>query len=152
MRIGTWSKLSIDMVCQEHEVMREADAKEIYVVPNDTFYKQWNCHGGYKLMCKLGRNIPPQKWGPINRLWAIRPCRTAGWMARLLIKTGDVETNPGPTTTHKIVWICYICRKQIHSRKLISIRCNMIEHWVHLRCAYIRLAQYTDTRTCHIHK
>ena len=27
----------------------------------------------------------------------------------------------------------------------------MIEHWVHLRCAGMRLEQYTDTWTCHIH-
>ena len=38
------------------------------------------------------------------------------------------------------------------SKKQISIRCNMIEHWVHLRCAGIRQAQYTDTWTCHLHK
>ena len=29
MRIGSWSELSVDMVCQEHEVMREVDANEI---------------------------------------------------------------------------------------------------------------------------
>ena len=52
----------------------------------------------------------------------------------------------------KQVWICDICHKQIHNRKQISIRCNRIEHWVHLRCASIRLAQYTDIWTCHIHK
>ena len=84
-------------------------------------------------------------------LGASRPCRPTGWLALLLIKAGDVETNPGPTT-HKQVWICDICHKRIHGRKQISIRCNMIEHWVHLRCAVIRLAQYSDTWTCHLHK
>ena len=59
---------------------------------------------------------------------------------------GDVETYPGPTTTHDI------CHKQIHGRKQISIRCNRIEHWVNLRGAGIRLAQYTYTWTCHLHK
>ena len=29
MNIGRWSELRIDRVCQEHEVMREADANEI---------------------------------------------------------------------------------------------------------------------------
>ena len=29
MRIGRWSELSVDRVCQEHEVMRDADANEI---------------------------------------------------------------------------------------------------------------------------
>ena len=28
MRIGRWSELSVDRVCQEHEVMRDADANE----------------------------------------------------------------------------------------------------------------------------
>ena len=71
--------------------------------------------------------------------WA---CGPAGWLALLLTKAGDVETNPGPTTLSKKVWICDICHKQIHVRKQISIRCNRIEHWVHLRCAGIRQAQY----------
>ena len=72
-------------------------------------------------------------------------CGQAGWLALLLIKAADVETNPGPTTTHKQVCICEICLKQIHGRKQISIMCNRIEHWVHLRCVGIRLAQYRDT-------
>ena len=28
IRLGRWSDLSVDWVCQEHEVMREDDAKE----------------------------------------------------------------------------------------------------------------------------
>ena len=28
----------------------------------------------------------------------------------------------------------------------------MIEHWMKLRCAGIRQAQYTDTWTCHLHR
>ena len=28
MRIGRWSELSVDMICWEHEVMRDADAYE----------------------------------------------------------------------------------------------------------------------------
>ena len=57
---------------------------------------------------------------------ASRPCGPAGWLALLLIKAGDVETNPGPTTTHKQVWICDIYHRQIHVRMQIYIRCNMI--------------------------
>ena len=75
-----------------------------------------------------------------------------GLLARLLIKDGDVETNPVPTTIRKQICIWDICHKQIHGRKQIPIRCNRIEQWVHLRCAGIRLAQYTDTWTCHLHK
>ena len=91
----------------------------------------------------------PSNGGPIYRFWACRPCGPAGWLALLLTTAGDVETNPG---LNKKVWICDICHKQIHVRKQISIRCNMIEHWVHLRCAGIRQAQYTDTWTCHLHR
>ena len=77
---------------------------------------------------------------------------TRGWRALLLIKAGDLETNPGPTTTHKQVWIYDICHKQINDRKQIFIRCNMIEQWVQLRCAAIRQSQYIDTWTCHLHR
>ena len=94
----------------------------------------------------------PSNGCPIYHFWACRPCGPAGWLALLLTKAGDVETNPGPTTLNKKVWICDICHKQIHVRKQISIRCNRIEHWVHLRCAGIRQAQYTDTWTCHLHR
>ena len=79
-------------------------------------------------------------------------CGPAWWLALLHIKVGNVETNPCPTTTHKQFWIFNVCHKQIHDWKQISIRCNRIEHWVYLRCACIRLAQYTDTLTSHLHK
>ena len=83
--------------------------------------------------------------------WPSRPCGPAGWLALLHTKAGDVDTNPGPTTL-KRVWICDIHYKQIHVRKQIAIGCNLIDHWVHLRCAGIRQEQYTDTWTCHIHR
>ena len=76
----------------------------------------------------------------------------AGWLALLLTKAGEVETNPGPTTLNKKVWICDICHKQTHVRKQISIRFNRIEHWVHLGWAGIRQPQYTVTWTCHLQR
>ena len=129
-------------------------------VPNDTSYRlqttQPTSVGAVTAVTNCCVNCVethrPQQWGSDLQFLASRPCRTAGWLALLLIKPGDVETNPGPTTTHKQVWICDICFKQIHGMKQISIRCNRIEHWVHLRCAGIRLAQYTDSRNCHLHK
>ena len=75
-----------------------------------------------------------------------------GKSAMLVIKEGDVETNTCLTTTHKQVWISDICHKQIHDMTQISIWCNRIEHWVHLRYAGIHLAPYTDTWICHLHK
>ena len=122
------------------------------VAPNDTAYKRWSCHSGLKLRWKLCRTFPPPQWGPIYCFWACRPCGPAEWLALLLTKAGDAETNPGPTTLNKQVWICDICHKQIHVRKQISIRCNRIKHCVHLSCAGIRQAQATDTWTCHLHR
>ena len=96
-------------------------------------------------------NLPgASNGGPIYRFLASRSCRAAEWLALFLIKAGDVENSPGPTTSNKLVCICDICYK--HVRKQISIRCNIIEHWVHLRCTGIRQAQYTVTWTCHLHR
>ena len=88
---------------------------------------------GGKLLCKLFPKLsPPAMVDRFTVFWARWPCGPAGWLA-IHIKAGDVETNPGPTTTHKHAWIYDICHNQIHGRKQISIRCNRIEHWVHLR-------------------
>ena len=114
--------------------------------PNDTAVEpsqRWSRHSGLKLLCKLCQTSPPPSLGPNLPFF-----RHAGHADPL----GNVETNPGPTTLNKKVWICDICHKQIHVRKHISIRSNRIEHWVHLRCAGIHQAQYTDTWTCHLHR
>ena len=98
-------------------------------------------------------NLPaPSNGARFTVFWACRSCGPAGWLALLLTKAGDVETNPGPTTLNKKVWICDICHKQIHVRKQISITCNGIEHCVHLICAGIRQAQYTDTWINHLQR
>ena len=68
-------------------------------------------------------SCPPQ-WGPVSTVfWAGRPSGPAGWLALLLLKAGDVETNPGPKHTRTQVWICDICHREI-TRKQISLRCN----------------------------
>ena len=106
---------------------------------------------------QIGSNLPrPSNGGPITVFWACRPRRPTGWLALLLTKAGDVNTNPGPTTLNKKVRICDICQKQIHVRNQISIRCNRIEHWVHLRCAGIRQVfflsyRYTNPIHCLTH-
>ena len=41
MRIGSWSELSVDRVCQEHEVMREADANETSGELGSAFRQTW---------------------------------------------------------------------------------------------------------------
>ena len=106
----------------------------------------------WQTLCKLCRPLPPPAMGARLPFIGGKPALwTAGWLA-MLIKAGYVEINPGSTTTHKQVWICDIYYRQIQVRKQIPIRCNRVEDWVYLRCAGIRLAQYTYTRTCHQHK
>ena len=95
---------------------------------------------------------PPQRWVPDLLFLASQSCGPTRWLPLLFIKTSDVDTNPGPTTTRKKIWICDICHSQIHCRKQISIRCNRAEHLVHLTCAGIRLAQFRNTWTFHLHK
>ena len=126
-----------------------------YGRPSNTIFNQ----AAVQIVSKPPR---PQQWGPIYLFCACRPCGPAGWLALLLTKVGDVETNPGPTTLNKKVWISDICHKQIHVRKQLSIRGNTIEHWVHIRCAgiqYNTIHRYLDlpstqriqTHTSHRH-
>ena len=74
--------------------------------PNDTVYKRWSCHSGLKLLCKLCRTFPPPAMGA--RFTVFCTCGPTGWLALLHTKSGDVETNSGPTTLNKQVWICDI--------------------------------------------
>ena len=83
----------------------------------------------WQTLCKLCRPIPPQAMGgPITVFGQAEKCGPAGWLTMLLIKASDVETNQGPTTTRKQVWICDICLRQMQVRKQISMRCNRNEH------------------------
>ena len=34
-----------------------------HLAPNDTAYKRWSCHSGFKLLCKLCRTSPPPAMG-----------------------------------------------------------------------------------------
>ena len=123
---------------------------------NDGCPKEYSLHVVGLLLLQRSTNCthsscPPQ-WGPVSTVfWAGRPSGPAGWLAQLLLKAGDVETNPGPKYTRTQVWICDICHREI-TRKQTSLRCNHSEHWVHLRCAHIRVDQYTDTWICHLHR
>ena len=75
-------------------------------------------------------------------------------LSLLLIKSGDVESGRliQVRQPHASKSGFSISATAKHGMKHILIRCNIIEHWVHLRCAGILLAQYTDTWTCHLHK
>ena len=100
--------------------------------------------------------FPAQRWGPDSDFWASRPLLPIAWLALLITKAGDFESNPGSTThTNKhtpVNWICNLCHKQIH-KKQTSIRCNHTHntHWVHLKCTQIKQGQYKPDWRCTIH-
>ena len=41
----------------------DAHANVPRVAPNNTAYKRWSCHSGFKLLCKLCRTSPPPAVG-----------------------------------------------------------------------------------------
>ena len=93
----------------------------------------WRGSADSKLLFKLCRTLPP----------AMGALYTVFWQA------GHVDSWRCSSNSNKRVCICDICYKQKHVRKQISIMCNRIEH---LRSSGNPQAQYTDTRTCHLHR
>ena len=59
-----------------------------------------------RIQTAVYKNPAPAMGARFTVFSASRPCGPDGWLALLLMKAGDVETNPGPTNTHKQVWIC----------------------------------------------
>ena len=99
-------------------------------------------------------NLPAPAMGARFTVFLCMPAMRTHWMAWRCCSHKRVMSRPIQVRQllNKQVCICDICHKQIHVRKQISIRCNRIEHWVHLRCASIHQAQYTDTWTCYLHR
>ena len=60
----------------------------------------------------VNTTLPPD----MGAQFRFRPSHLAAWLAVLLTKAGDVESNPGPTThTNKhapVIWTCDLCHKQ----------------------------------------
>ena len=100
-------------------------------------------------------SLPPEM-GARFRFWASRPSLPAAWLALLLTKAGNVESNPGPTThTNKhtpVIWIFDLCHKQINKQQT-SIRCKHThnKHWVYLKCTQLKQRQYKRDRKCTIY-
>ena len=49
--------------------------------PNDTAYKRWSCHSGFKLLCKLCRTSPPPAMGARFTVFLGMPAMRTRWMA-----------------------------------------------------------------------
>ena len=80
------------------QILKEYGAYK-HTAPNDTAYTRWNSHSGSG---KPYANPPaPANGDPNYHFWATQSCVPAGWLVLLLIKAGDVETNPGPPNTRK---------------------------------------------------
>ena len=81
--------------------------------PNDTAYMRWSSSQRSQTAVQIVSKLPaPTNGGPIYRFFGTsRTCEPDGWLALLLTKAGDIETNPGPTTLNKRVWISDICYK-----------------------------------------
>ena len=58
---------------EKHEEEEEA--------PNDTAYKQWSCHSGYKLLYKLCRTLPPPAMGARFTVFWGKPAMRTRWIA-----------------------------------------------------------------------
>ena len=69
----------------------------------------------------------------------------AVWLALLLIKAGDIKSNPGPTTHTPATWTCDVCYKTIHKNQT-SIRCNHT-----LGTSEMHKTIYTPNWICNIH-
>ena len=49
--------------------------------PNDTAYKRWSCHSGFKLLCKLCRTSPPPAIVARFTVFLGMPAMRTRWMA-----------------------------------------------------------------------
>ena len=47
------------MTCSLLMLVEDAIGDHTVEAPNDTAYKRWSCHSGFKLLCKLCRTSPP---------------------------------------------------------------------------------------------
>ena len=65
-------------------------------------------------------NPCPSREGPHSTVFSVsRPMDPLMWLAGLLALSGDVETNPGPTTQ---TWTCDMCSTEITGRQT-SYKC-----------------------------
>ena len=106
----------------------------------DKAYTRWSCHNG------MSTPPAPSNEGPITVFGeASHADPLAGWYC------SSKKRAMSEKYTQTSLDLRYLPQTNT-GRKQISIRCNRIEHWVHLGCEGIRLAQYTDSWTCHQHK
>ena len=65
-----------------------------------------------------------------------------GWLAALLLLSGDVESNPGPRS---IAFPCGICSKSCREGQL-AIQCDTCDTWIHKKCSKINRSIWPTLR------
>jgi len=132
-------------------------------------------HQFYSTICKL---LLPIRSTHLERIiprsFIFSTCRSrasSSWLALLLLKSGDIESNPGPThnsntsstslplpqltsksSNPHLSWKCNTCNKII-SRNQCSILCNYPNqnHWIHEKCSNITRYNHNNTWICNSH-
>ena len=108
-------------ISREHNPSKVSKCHLGQKAPNDTVALHSGVANPVQIVSTPVAPPSPDNGSPISLL-----CNQPSWIAWMLMNAGHVETNPGPTTTYKQVWICDICHRLIQVRKQISIRCNKI--------------------------
>ena len=60
----------------------------------------------------------------------------------LIVLSGDVEVNPGPST---VKFPCKVCSKPVR-RNQRGVQCDVCDEWLHTRCVGISNAQYSELK------
>ena len=129
---------------------RKTSKKSSKLVPASTRLEDPSRKGTTRTAKSAPFNPCPSREGPYSTVFSVsRPMDPLMWLAGLLALSGDVETNPGPTTQ---TWTCDMCSTEITGRQT-SYKCNSSpSHWVHKHCTtLICNTDYTPTWKCNIH-
>ena len=68
-------------VAENNSLLSEVVDDVEIVAPNDTAYKRWSCHSGFKPLCKLCRTSPPPAMAARFTVFLGMPAMRTRWMA-----------------------------------------------------------------------
>ena len=75
-----WMMIEIGTTCGGKVDARDDRGRK---APNNTTYKRWSCHGCYKLLCKLYRNLPPPAMGTRFSVFGKTDKQTQDWRLQM---------------------------------------------------------------------
>ena len=105
--------------------------------------RRWTASQGDMVLrgVKLVRFFPAaRKGGPMRPIFSAWPARRLGsWLAALrVLRSGDVEVNPGP----RLTWTCDLCAQNIGPRHTSYLCYAPTCHWVHASCVALSIRAY----------